>query len=201
MAVKAQEANSLKTENQSLHEENARYRSLIETLLRHPAFVPFVEDISKDPSLLIPMPQHQQRQPAPTPAPAPAPASAPQQQEVKPFDFSAQMQVPKQQEIQHVGMTMIPEAPVDLSMLNINNQHNNFNPNMSRRSSYNNYQQPQVFSVRDLPQGPSALDIALDAVNQSRRQEEQYDNACISNANTPYTMNDDFAHYADSDFA
>jgi hypothetical protein len=47
-------------------QENERYRGLIETLLRHPAFTPFINDISKDPSLLgVPqehVQQHQQQQ-------------------------------------------------------------------------------------------------------------------------------------------
>lgn len=194
VAVKAQEANSLKTENQALHEENARYRGLIETLLRHPAFTPFVEDISKDPSILLTQPQQRPS------VPAPAPVPAPQQQAMKQFDFGSQMQAPKQQEMQHVGMTMIPEAPVDLSMLNINHNNNN-NMSRSRSASYNNYQRPQVFSVHNLPQGPSALDIAIDAVNQSRRQSQQFDNSRHSNCNTPFGMSDDFSLYPNGSMA
>ena len=51
VAVKAQEANDLRVENRNLQEENGRCRRLIEVLLRHPAYAPFIEDISKDPSI------------------------------------------------------------------------------------------------------------------------------------------------------
>jgi hypothetical protein len=51
VAMKAQEANDLRVENRSLQEENGRCRRLIEVLLRHPSYAPFIEDISKDPSI------------------------------------------------------------------------------------------------------------------------------------------------------
>jgi hypothetical protein len=64
--MRSQEINALRVENQSVMQENERYRGLIETLLRHPAFTPFINDISKDPSLLgVPqehVQQHQQQQ-------------------------------------------------------------------------------------------------------------------------------------------
>jgi hypothetical protein len=66
LAMRSQEISALRVENQSVMQENERYRGLIETLLRHPAFTPFINDISKDPSLLgVPqehVQQHQQQQ-------------------------------------------------------------------------------------------------------------------------------------------
>jgi hypothetical protein len=66
LAMRSQEISALRVENQSVMQENERYRGLIETLLRHPAFTPFINDISKDPSLLgVPqehVKQHQQQQ-------------------------------------------------------------------------------------------------------------------------------------------
>lgn len=64
VAMKTQEANELRVENRSLVEENGRCRRLIEVLLRHPAYAPFIEDISKDPSLAGSLAQAQQSQAA-----------------------------------------------------------------------------------------------------------------------------------------
>jgi hypothetical protein len=60
VAVKAQEANDLRVEKRNLQEENGRCRRLIEVLLRHPAYAPFIEDISKDPSISGSLAQVQQ---------------------------------------------------------------------------------------------------------------------------------------------
>lgn len=64
VAMKAQEANEYRLENRSLVEENGRCRRLIEVLLRHPAYAPFIEDISKDPSIAGSLAQAQQSQTA-----------------------------------------------------------------------------------------------------------------------------------------
>ncbi|KAI5208832.1 hypothetical protein AUEXF2481DRAFT_6481 [Aureobasidium subglaciale EXF-2481] len=77
VAMKAQEANDLRVENRSLQEENGRCRRLIEVLLRHPAYAPFIEDISKDPSIAGPLAQ----------APQGTAGSVPSQREA-PIDMS-----------------------------------------------------------------------------------------------------------------
>lgn len=116
-------------QNQALVEENVRSRAFIEKLLHHPAFTPFLEDLSRDESINNKMPMA---------APAPqsvAPTPAPQQQ------FA------QQQNLQ-VGMTLIPETPLDLSMLNING-------NYPMTNGFNNFPQPQVFAVMEVPAGPA----------------------------------------------
>ncbi|KAF4550560.1 BZIP-type transcription factor-like protein [Elsinoe fawcettii] len=140
VAAKNQECTTLKTTNDQLAEENARYRALIQTLLRHPSFTPFIEDISKDPAFIASQAQLNNRR---------RQSNAPQQ--------DASQQMPKH------NMNMIPEAPVDLSMLNINNgvpaqQNMNFD-----------FSQPQVFNAQSFPQGPSQLDIAMDVARQNRQ--------------------------------
>ena len=147
-------------------EENERYRSLIETLLRHQAFQPFIQDISKDPSVLLPQRQHQpqpqQQQPSITPTqqhPQPQQQQqqqqqGPPQQESKPdflnFDAS-QIQIPQAQPEQ-VGLAMIPEN--DFSKLNING----FNS-----MNFNGYRRVNAFAVTDVPKGPDPVNLLVES--------------------------------------
>jgi hypothetical protein len=48
-------------------------------------------------------------------------------------------------------MTLIPETPLDISMLNLNSNSNSWGAN--NMGSFN-YSQPQVFAVTELPAGP-----------------------------------------------
>lgn len=141
-------------------QENERYRGLIETLLRHPAFTPFINDLSNDPSMLasLQQPTASQHQQSATPQPAPQQQSQqpqPQpQQDSKPdflnFDAS-QLQVPSQQpqqQSERVGLAMIPEN--DFSKLNING---------FQGVNFNNYQRVNAFAVTDVPKGPDPVDL------------------------------------------
>ncbi|KAI7551008.1 hypothetical protein KC343_g9885 [Hortaea werneckii] len=156
VALKTQEASTLRQENGALLQENDRYRGLIETLLRHPAFTPFINDISKDPATLISQaqqmapPQQTQVHQAPTPAqPAPQPQQHAPQQEQKPdfmnFDAS-QLQIPSQQpaqeqQSQQVSMAMIPEE--NFSKLNLGN----YQPSMN----FNQFNTVNAYAVTDVP--------------------------------------------------
>jgi hypothetical protein len=126
-----------------LMEENARYRALAEKLLAHNAFQPFLEDLSRDPDLVESFSK------------VTSTASMTSQSQM-PKDLDAfantQQQYPPPQNTTHVGMTMMPEIPVDLSSLNIgsNNQWNN----MQGMPHHNMYQQPSVFTV-ELPSAPT----------------------------------------------
>lgn len=166
VALKTQEANTLRQENGALMQENDRYRGLIETLLRHPAFTPFINDISKDPSSLMmqqPQAQPQQQMPPtqshhqqPTPAPI-QPTPQPQQQDQKPdfmnFDAS-QLQLPSQhppqqeQQPQQVNLAMIPEE--NFSKLNLNG----YQPSMN----FNQFNTVNAYAVTDLP-SPDPVDL------------------------------------------
>ncbi|KAI2480068.1 bzip family transcription factor [Pyrenophora tritici-repentis] len=147
VAMKVNEANELRTQNRLLMEENARSRAFIERLLRHQAFTPFLEELSRDESLQLKAPMTSMSSssaPAPT---APAPAQFPQQQ----FNGMAQG------ENTQVGMTMVPEPQIDFAMLNINN---NANANSWGVNNGFNFQQPVAFAVTELPEGPAnPLDI------------------------------------------
>ena len=159
--MKAQENNTLRNENSALMSENERYRNLIETLLRHQAFQPFIQDISKDPSVLgPPQPQRQappQHQPSMTPTPhhpQPQQQQAPPQQNSKPeflnFDAS-QLQIPQSQPEQ-IGLTMIPEE--NFSKLNING----FNT-----MNFNAFQRINAFAVTEVPEGPDPVDLLVES--------------------------------------
>lgn len=125
VAMKAQEANDLKVANRSLVDENTRYRSLIETLLRHPAYAPFIEDFGKDPAVLAPSHQLAPSSMAPTPAPAATPS-----QDVKTDERKR-------------GMSML-DAPVDLSMLNLNNGGNGNSFSVPSNAGIN-FSQPRMY--------------------------------------------------------
>lgn len=144
VAMKTNEANELRVQNRALMEENARSRAFIERLLRHQAFTPFLEELSRDESLDV-KPTMQSLSSSTTPTPTPA------RKEVNSFQ-SQQFGAMSQPENPQIGMALIPETPLDMSMLNLNTQQNwGMNNNMN---SFN-YQQPQVFAVLELPEGPS----------------------------------------------
>lgn len=138
VAVKVQEANDLRTENRLLREENARSRAFIERLLRHQAFTPFLDELSREDSLQPKEPIASMPSTSTPAVAAPAPASFPAQQ------FNAM----SQPENTHVGMTLVPETQFDFASLNINN-----GGNWGVNNGFG-YQQPRVFAVHELPEGP-----------------------------------------------
>jgi hypothetical protein len=173
--LKTQESTNLRSENTRILQENERYRGLLETLLRHPAFTPFINDISANPSALdISQLQQKATQSAPALQQQPQqqqqapvqPQPQPIQEDVKPefmnFDAS-QLQIPQQQTQvapgqqqqqqqqqqgnERVGLAMIPEN--DFSKLNINGlQPMNFG-----------YQSVNAFPITSMPVGPDPADL------------------------------------------
>lgn len=164
----------MRSENSRILQENERYRGLLETLLRHPAFTPFIKDISANPSALdisqlqekasqsVPAPpqQPQQQQQAPV-----QPQPQPIQEDVKPefmnFDAS-QLQIPQQQTQvapaqqqqqqqgnQRIGLAMVPEN--DFSKLNING--------LQQQPMNFNYQSVNAFPITSMPMGPDPVDL------------------------------------------
>lgn len=140
VAMKTNECNELRSQNRALMEENARSRAFIERLLRHQAFTPFLEELSRDESLDI-------KPAASTSSAVPTPTPAPTRKDVNPYS-SQQYRDFSQNENPQIGMALIPETPLDLSMLNLNN-------NWAMANMGFNFQQPQVYSVMELPEGPS----------------------------------------------
>ncbi|EFX06217.1 bzip transcription factor [Grosmannia clavigera kw1407] len=128
IATKVSENGDLRTQNRSLIEENKRLSDLTRMLLGSPSFSDFLDRLSSNPSLI---PQGQAQQ---------APQPEPRQERQAPKDsnpYSAQQQI---------GMAMIPEQHVDLSMLQLDEPTYAF--------------QPQVFAVQSLDI-PACIDASM----------------------------------------
>ncbi|KAF2466441.1 uncharacterized protein BDR25DRAFT_317815 [Lindgomyces ingoldianus] len=143
VAMKTNEANELRSQNRALMEENARSRAFIERLLRHQAFTPFLEELSRDESL--------EAKPSMSMSTAPTPTPAPARKDINPYQ-GQQFGSISQPENPQIGMALIPETQLDLSILNLNTSSNNWG--MNSMNSFN-FQQPQVYAVLELPEGPS----------------------------------------------
>jgi hypothetical protein len=106
-------------------EENSQLNTLTRTLLASPAFSSFLDHLSANPDALPQArPQMEQRQPEPTQV----------LKDVNPYNTTSQVQH------QQIGMVMIPEQNMNFSMLNLNTDGFNY--------------QPQVFSVLETPELP-----------------------------------------------
>ncbi|KAF2683739.1 hypothetical protein K458DRAFT_339837 [Lentithecium fluviatile CBS 122367] len=145
VAMKTNEANELRTQNRALMEENARSRAFIERLLRHQAFTPFLEELSREEGLDTKpvMPTLSSASTTPTPTPV--------RKDLNPYQNQQFGGMSSQPNNPQIGMTLIPETPLDISMLNLNS--NNWGVNSNNMGSFN-FQQPQVFAVTELPEGP-----------------------------------------------
>lgn len=158
VALKAQENVTLRSENDALIQENERYRGFIETILRHPAFGPFMNDISKDPSLLgLPsapsqssqnqsQPQQPQQQTQQTQSQSQHHQGQQQLSDDTKPDFlnfdASQVHVP-QQDTERVNLATIPEN--DFSKLNING---------FQGLDFNNFQSVNAFPVTAISSDP-----------------------------------------------
>ena len=88
--MKVNEANELRAQNRLLMEENARSRAFIERLLRHQAFTPFLEELSRDESLQAKAPMTSMPSTSTPVVTAPAPAQFQQQQQQQQFNGMSQ---------------------------------------------------------------------------------------------------------------
>jgi hypothetical protein len=132
----------LKRDNQALMAENARYHALAEKLITHPVFMPYLEELSRDPSIADSIAQIASGTP-----PASSQSSIPK--DVPQFSSSQQF-IPSNNDA-IVGMTLIPEMPVDLSSLNIGSNH---------WPLPQAFHTPQVFAVTEVTPAAEPLDIS-----------------------------------------
>jgi hypothetical protein len=128
-------------------EENARFRSLAEKLLAHPAFHPFLEDLSRDPSLAESLSKV-------TGNMSSAASMGQMPKDMDPYNASQQFAHPPHSGDTTVGMTLIPEVPLDLSALTLGTGAGWNIPAARSQRPMAAYQQSQVFAVTELPAGP-----------------------------------------------
>lgn len=131
--MKVNENSDLRSHNRALVDENKRLSDLTRMLLSSPSFSDFLDRLSSNPQ------QVPQAQPTP------------QQQENRPLPkdvntYAAQQQL-QQQQHQHIGMAMIPEQPLDFSMLSLDTA-----------DAFNF--QPQVYAVLDTPE-PAMIETSI----------------------------------------
>ncbi|KAI1388191.1 uncharacterized protein F4822DRAFT_237559 [Hypoxylon trugodes] len=127
IASKVTENGDLRAQNRALVEENRRLSDLTRMLLSSQQFSNFLDHLSSNPAAIQQQQQQQQQ---------------PEQRQ------SESRQVPKdinpfagqQNHQQQIGMVMMPEQTMDFSMLNLNSDAFNY--------------QPQVFTVLDTPDMP-----------------------------------------------
>lgn len=128
IANKVNENGDLRAHNRALVEENKRLSDLTRMLLSSPSFSDFLDRLSSNPHQLPSaqpsQPQHEQRQ---------------LPKDVNPYNGRSSNQ--------QIGMAMIPEQTMDLSMLNLDSA-----------DSFNF--QPQVYAVLETPE-PAVIDTSV----------------------------------------
>lgn len=146
VAAKAQEANELRVQNRQLMEENTRLTDLTRMLLSSQAFSGFLQELSNSgaPTNAPPQPQQQQSRPVQN-----QPQSQPQSSRKDIATHEAARQIQTQNNHMQVGMTLIPETPIDMSIFDGPGSWNNVIPS-------NDF---QVFSIPEMPEPPK-LDMA-----------------------------------------
>ncbi|ESZ96128.1 hypothetical protein SBOR_3479 [Sclerotinia borealis F-4128] len=126
IAVKVNENMEIKSRNRALMDENTRLSDLTRMLLSSPAFSSFLDTLSSNPATQQAPPAVQQ---------APLHHEQPRQVRKDVNPYAAQQHMQQQQ---HIGMVIIPEQPMDFTMLDINADGFGY--------------QPQVYSVPSLPE-------------------------------------------------
>jgi hypothetical protein len=185
VAAKTSEVNDLKMQNRALAEENARFRALAEKLLRHQAFHPFLDELSRDPALAESVSKMAQ-----------GPSTQSQPPDAKDVDpYSAQSQSFIPQDNQHVGMALLPEPQVDFSSLNLGG---NGNWVMQQARGLPMFQQPQVFAVLEVPE-PEPLDLsAITGKGEPVLPTFDEEKADYPEFETPSTIKDDIPSVPES---
>lgn len=152
VAQKAQEANELRIQNRQLMEENTRLTDLTRMLLSSQSFSGFLQELSQTGNIPT-MPQSQaQKQPQQSAQQQTQPQPQPTRKDIP--SHEASRQVSSQNHMQ-VGMTLIPETPIDMSIFD--------NHSWSHVPSSDF----QVYSLTDLPEPPK-----IDLSNLSEKASE-----------------------------
>jgi hypothetical protein len=164
VAARTNEAHELRLQNRVLYEENARLTDLARMLLSSPHFSQFLDEMSVNGVTAPNLPQSQTQ----VPQSQPQQQQQQQQQQIKPQSQPQPMGQPMQASIvrdatpnhgipvpqnPQVGMVMVPNQPMDVSAMSLNNGAWNTGIDMS-------YGNTPVFAVLEVPEGP-ALDAQM----------------------------------------
>ncbi|KAK5100635.1 hypothetical protein LTS08_005386 [Lithohypha guttulata] len=146
LAAKAQEANELRVENRQLTEENQRLTDLTRMLLSSQSFSGFLQELSQAGGATSnnQASQQQQAQPQHQPLQQAQPQRQPQQTRKDMPTHEAARQMQNTQNHMQVGMTLIPEVPIDMSIFD---NHGSWG-NVLHSNDF------QVFSVTEMPEPP-----------------------------------------------
>lgn len=157
MAAKSNEANVLRQENRALLDENTRLSDLTRMLLSSPAFSTFLDTLgASELSTAAAATESAGRATEPADSTALLPTI---KKDPNPHHVVAEEQLQASQANNpQIGMTLIPEHPIDFSTLDAN--LNTWNLGNLPAGLWGNTQ-PQVFTVTEIPTGPP-VDI-LDA--------------------------------------
>lgn len=137
--AKVDEASALRTENQQLREENQRLTDLTRMLLSSQAFSGFLQELSQSG-----VPQQQQQAPTQRPSQSSSqdrPQSQAQRKDINPHEAARRLS--SQQQQPQIGMALMPETNVDLSLYDT--------PSWNPVALQNDY---HVFAVTELPEEP-----------------------------------------------
>lgn len=142
LAVKAEEAASLKLQNRQLTEENTRLTDLTRMLLSSKAFAGFLQELGNSaPNSVAPLAQQKQQHRQQPLQSQPQPQSQNHLKDVPVYEATRQLQNTDQN--MQVGMTLIPDTPLDMSMFD--GGYNTFIPT----------QDFTVFSMMEIPVPPT----------------------------------------------
>lgn len=149
VAQKAQESNELRVQNRQLMEENTRLTDLTRMLLSSQAFSGFLQELSNSgASETAQKHSPQQHQNSQQSQPLQQPKPKPTKKDLSSHEAARQMQNHNDHHMQ-IGMTLIPDTPIDMSVFDGHSSWNNTLPS-------NDF---QVFAVTELPEPPK-LDIS-----------------------------------------
>ncbi|KAI9793734.1 MAG: hypothetical protein M1833_000680 [Piccolia ochrophora] len=161
LAAKSNEANDLRSDNRALMEENTRLSDLTRMLLSSPAFSTFLDTLSAGGGPLAVASDN---------APVSSEANSRQEvtqasthKDVNPHAVAQQQFPGTQQGDAHIGMTFVPDSTVDFSALDLNG--NNAWGLANTATGIWGANQPQVFAVTEVPEGPAVDQIDTDALS------------------------------------
>jgi len=127
-------------------------------LLSSPAFSNFLDDLSNNsqpvPAQLVRQVEQVQQMPQQMPPPPPQQQQQQQQQQQPPKDIAAYHVRPQ------VNMALVPETNIDFASLDLNAAFD-----MSNAGATWGNNQPQVFAVLELPEGPAIDELDMEAIS------------------------------------